>query len=163
MRAMGASVGGWGSGLQPAASRWLAAATVLRAAEGDATAAGPARPRILVVDDDWLIRLQIEHFLTAAGFEIVGTASDAATALALADRERPDLVLMDIRLSGPTDGVAAAKEIVDRFGIRCLFVSAHTDAGTITRTLAARPAGWVPKPFTEAELLQGVKAALAAS
>lgn len=142
--------------------RWLAGDAALRAAEEESSAAVPARPRLLIVDDDWLIRLQIEHFLAAAGFDVVGAAADAATAVALAGRERPDLVLMDIRLSGSVDGVAAAQEIADRFGIRSLFVSAHTDPGTLARTRQARPLGWVPKPFTEAELLQGVRAALAA-
>jgi two-component system, response regulator PdtaR len=110
--------------------------------------AGTARRRVLVVDDEWLISAQIEQILTTAGFEIVGTAYDAASAIALADRERPDLVLMDIRLQGAVDGIDAAREIADRFGIRSLFVSAHTDQGTIARTLAARPVGWLPKPFT---------------
>ena len=123
--------------------------------------AGTARRRVLIVDDEWLISTQIEQILTTAGFfEVVGTASDAASAVALADRERPDLVLMDIRLQGAVDGVDAAREIADRFGIRSLFVSAHTDPGTITRTRAARPLGWLPKPFTQAELLQAVQAAL---
>jgi len=122
--------------------------------------AGTARRRVLIVDDEWLISTQIEQILTTAGFEVVGTAPDAASAIALADRERPDLVLMDIRLQGPVDGVEAAREIVGRFGIRSLFVSAHTDPGTITRTHAARPLGWLPKPFTQAELLQAVQTAL---
>jgi DNA-binding NarL/FixJ family response regulator len=122
--------------------------------------AGTAKRRVLVVDDEWLISTQIEQILTTAGFEVVGTAADATSAVALADRERPDLVLMDIRLQGAVDGVDAAREIADRFGIRSLFVSAHTDPGTITRTRAARPLGWLPKPFTQAELLQAVQAAL---
>jgi DNA-binding NarL/FixJ family response regulator len=120
------------------------------------TRVGSTRRRLLIVDDDWLISLQLEQLLTTAGYEIVGTASDAATAVTIAERERPDLVLMDIRLQGPVDGVEAAREIIDRFAIQSLFVSAHTDQGTITRTLAARPRGWLPKPFTEAELLQAI-------
>ncbi len=121
---------------------------------------GSARRRLLIVDDEWLISMQLEQMMTTAGFEVVGTAATAADALALADRERPDLVLMDIRLHGPVDGIDAACQIMDRFGIRSLFVSAHSDAGTMTRSLAARPAGWLPKPFTEAELLQAVRSAL---
>lgn len=122
--------------------------------------ASARRHRLLIVDDDWLISMHLEQVLTTAGFEIVGTASDAATAIGLAERERPDLVLMDIRLRGSVDGVEAALEIVDRLGIQSLFVSAHTDPGMITRALAARPRGWLPKPFTEAEVLQAVRAAL---
>jgi DNA-binding NarL/FixJ family response regulator len=134
----------------------------LAPAAADGAGKGAARPRLLIVDDDWLIRMQIEHFLVSAGFEIVGAATDAAGAVALAERQRPDLVLMDIRLHGPSDGVAAAQEIADRLGVRSVFVSAHTDQGTIGRGQAARPLGWVAKPFTEAELLQAVRAALAA-
>ena len=135
---------------------WIHPAFAAQAGAGP----GAAGPRVLIVDDEWLISVQLEQMLTAAGFEVVGTAADAASAVALAGRERPDLVLMDIRLSGPVDGIEAAREILDRFGIRSLFVSAHSDQGTVTRSLAARPAGWLPKPFTEAELLQAVRAAL---
>lgn len=115
---------------------------------------------MLVVEDEWLISIQLEQTLAAAGFEVVGTAGSAADAVALAGRERPDLVLMDIRLSGPADGIEAAREIADRFGIRSLFVSAHADPATVARGSTVSPAGWLPKPFTEAELLRAVRAAL---
>ena len=121
---------------------------------------GGAGPRVLVVEDEWLISIQLEQTLTKAGFEVVGTAGSAADAVALAGRERPDLVLMDIRLRGPVDGIEAAREILDRFGVRSLFVSAHSDPATVARGGAARPAGWLSKPFTEAELLRAVRAAL---
>jgi DNA-binding NarL/FixJ family response regulator len=148
--------------MQPPAPWPLAGGVVLLPADAEAPGTKAGQPRLLLVEDDWLICLQIERFLKAAGFAIVGVAADAATAIALAERERPDLVLMDIRLSGPVDGIAAAQEIVDRFGIRSLFVSAHDDPGTLARSSGARPLGWVPKPFTEVELLRGVEAALAA-
>lgn len=130
-----------------------------RATTGDG-GIGRAKRRILIVEDEWLVSLQIEQTLTAAGLEIVGTAGDAATAVALAGRHRPDLVLMDIRLQGELDGISAAREIAERFGIPSLFVSAHTDQRTMTRSLAVRPAGWLPKPFTKDELVKAVQAAL---
>jgi DNA-binding NarL/FixJ family response regulator len=66
-----------------------------------------------------------------------------------------------IRLRGPVDGIEAAREIADRFGIRSLFVSAHgSDPATVARGSSVSPAGWLPKPFTEAELLRAVRAAL---
>jgi len=160
---------GWSSAGAPTSGWILFPARRRSAAKEDPAPAGmseagtsTSKPRLLIVDDDWLIRMQIEHFLALAGFEIVGVAMDAAGAVALAEQEGPDLVLMDIRLSGSSDGVAAAQEIADRFGVRSVFVSAHTDQGTIARTQAARPLGWVAKPFTEAELVQAVRAALAA-
>jgi DNA-binding NarL/FixJ family response regulator len=123
----------------------------------------PAGRGILVVDDHWLISHQIEQALTGAGYRVVGITDDAVSAMDIAGRERPDLVLMDIRLNGDVDGVEAARAILDRLGIRSVFVSAHTDAATVARTEAARPLGWLPKPFTDAELLAAVRAALAAS
>jgi DNA-binding NarL/FixJ family response regulator len=140
-------------------TRWTAGGRAPRAAEAGAGAGG-ARRRVLIVDDEWLISMQLEQIVTAAGLEVVGIAADAAGAVALAGRERPDLVLMDIRLNGPVDGIEAAREIVDRFGIRSLFVSTHSDPATVARGGTVTPAGWLPKPFTEAELLRAVRAAL---
>jgi CheY-like chemotaxis protein len=120
----------------------------------------PRKPRLLVVDDDWLIAIQIEHHLQDAGYEVVGTAADAAEAVRLAGCKRPDLVLIDIRLRGGSDGVAAAREILERFAIPSLFVSAHADAGTRARAQASRPLGWVQKPFTVGELVTAVAKAL---
>jgi two-component system, response regulator PdtaR len=138
---------------------WMAWGHPVFGAQGGA-GPGTAKRRVLVVEDEWLISVQLEQMLTAAGFDVAGTVADAAGAVALAGRERPDLVLMDIRLRGPADGIEAAREILDRFGIRSLFVSAHSDPATVARGGAARPAGWLSKPFTEAELLQAVRAAL---
>jgi CheY-like chemotaxis protein len=115
--------------------------------------------RILVVEDDWIIAIQIETQLVAKGYAVVGVAADAANALALAERERPDLVLMDIRILGPVDGIEAARAIFERLGIRSLFVSAHSDAQTKARGEVAKPAGWLPKPFTDLELARAVQAA----
>lgn len=149
-----------------AIARWILLPKGHRSAKRDSaleaqpiTGVSTTRRRILIVDDDWLISLHLEQLLITAGYEVVGIATDAATAITLAERERPDLVLMDIRLQGPVDGVEAAREIIDRFAIQSLFISAHTDQGTVTRALTARPRGWLPKPFTEAELLEAVGAA----
>src|SRR4051794_39231230 len=126
------------------------------------TGAGPggAGPRVLVVEDEWLISIQLEQTLAAVGFEVVGTAGSAANAVALAGRERPDLVLMDIRLSGPADGIEAPREIRAPLGLRRLFGSARADRTPVARGSTVSPAGWLPKPFTEAELLRAVRAAL---
>jgi DNA-binding NarL/FixJ family response regulator len=125
-------------------------------------AAPGAQPRrLLIVEDDWLIASQIEACLAAAGYEIAGHAADGTAALALAERERPDLVLMDIRLRGAVDGIAAAQAILDRLAIPTLYVSAHADPGTLARAQATRPRGWVLKPFTDTELLEAVRSALA--
>ena len=116
--------------------------------------------RILVVEDDWLVSLEIESALGDAGFEIVGIATSAAQALSMAELHQPDLILMDIRLRGTREGVDAAIEIRRRLGIRSIFVSANLDPKMRERAQAADPMGFIPKPFSSPQLVSGVHAAL---
>ena len=131
-----------------------------RAGAGPDPAASSA-PRILIVEDDWMVSSQIEAVLEAEGFIIVGKAPEADEAVRLAGATRPDLVLMDIRLQGSKDGITAAISIRNQFGIPSLYVTANSDPGTVARGNAAAPAGWVDKPFTEPHLVAAVKKALA--
>jgi CheY-like chemotaxis protein len=86
-----------------------------------------ATARILIVEDQHLAALDCEQELARAGFECVGIANTAAEAMLLATRQRPDLILMDVRLASRTNGIEMAKEIYDQCGIRCLFVTGQTD------------------------------------
>lgn len=115
--------------------------------------------RVLVVEDDYLVGLTICDLLTGAGYTVLGPAVTGEDAVSMALEERPNIVLMDIRLAGEMDGVEAAIEIA-RAGIRSLFVSAHSDPQTRSRGQAASPHGWVEKPFSDAQLLDAVAAAL---
>lgn len=117
-------------------------------------------PRILVVEDDYLISTEMEAELTAAGFDVVGVASSAREAIRLAHQERPHLVVMDIRLEGTSDGVEAAIEIFNSHGIRSIFASAYYDAETRRRAQPSSPLGWLPKPYTMDSLVSAVRAAL---
>ncbi len=116
--------------------------------------------RILIVEDEWMVAVQIETVLNDAGYRIVGSTGDPAEAVDLADETRPDLVLMDIRLRGDGDGIDAAIRIRRQFGIPSLYVTAHSDPRTVARGEIAAPAGWLPKPFTEQGLVAAVKRAL---
>ena len=120
----------------------------------------PAR-RVLVVEDEFFLAVQIEEWLLEGGFEVVDVVHTAEEAIAVAEAERPDLAIMDIRLASETDGIAAALDIVERTGIRCIFATAFADAATRERGERARPFGWLRKPFTAGALLAAVKAALA--
>lgn len=102
-------------------------------------------PRILIVEDQYFVAIDSELNLRSAGFECVGLATTAADAVDLAERERPDLILMDIRLAGPGDGVDAAVLIYERFGIRCIFASAHADTKVRQKADRARPLGWLDR------------------
>jgi DNA-binding NarL/FixJ family response regulator len=120
----------------------------------------PSRPRILIVEDDYLVALQFENALTEAGYDVVDIASTADEAVQLVPDHHPELVLMDVRLAGPRDGIQAAAEILDRFGIRSIFVSAFSDPTTRARADQTKPIAWLAKPVAAQKLVTTVKAAL---
>lgn len=120
-----------------------------------------ARPRILLVEDDFLVGMEIEAGLREAGCDVIGVAATAEEAVMLAEAQRPRLAVMDIRLAGERDGVDAALEIERRLGIRSLFASAHGDADVRDRAAAARPLGWIGKPYRVTALVAAVRHALA--
>jgi DNA-binding response OmpR family regulator len=130
--------------------------------QGRAGAAVRPGRRVLVVEDEFFLAVQIEEWLQEAGFEVVDVVCTAEEAVAVAAAERPGLVIMDIRLAGETDGIAAALDILARTGIRCIFASAHADPLTRERGEKARPFAWLHKPFTAAALLARVRDAFGA-
>jgi two-component system, response regulator PdtaR len=117
--------------------------------------------RILVVEDQYFVAVDCELNLRAAGFDCVGLATTAKEAVELAERERPDLILMDIRLASRADGVEAAIVIYERLGIRCIFASGHADSTVRRLAERARPLGWLDKPYTCDALLDAVRGGLA--
>jgi len=121
--------------------------------------ASPA-PRILVVEDDYFVALDLEGGLRAAGLDVVGPVPTAEEALSLAKSERPALAVMDIRLAGEKDGIEAALELYREFGIRCIFASAHVEPPYRQRAAAASPLGWVQKPYSIGAVVAAVKKAL---
>jgi CheY-like chemotaxis protein len=115
--------------------------------------------RIVVVEDEVFIRLDLLTHLQMGGHQVVGTADSAVDAVEVVERVRPDLVLMDVRLIGERDGIHAAIEIWQRTGIRSLFVSANLDAGARARAASANPVGFLEKPFTRNGLLAAIAGA----
>ena len=107
----------------------------------------PAHGRILIVEDEFLVAMQAEAALADAGYNVGGIASSAEEALEIAEAERPVLVVMDIRLAGKRDRIDAALELFSKFGIRCVFASAHQDKEARMRGEPARPLAWLPKPY----------------
>jgi PAS domain S-box-containing protein len=109
-------------------------------------------PRILVVEDELIVAADISSRLTRLGYVVAGSTDRGDDAVRLADALRPDLVLMDIRLQGETDGVAAAEAIRSRLRIPVVYLTAHTDEATLQRAKVTEPFGYVLKPFYEREL-----------
>jgi DNA-binding NarL/FixJ family response regulator len=129
-------------------------------AEAEASPMSVSSPCILLVEDDFLVGMEMETGLEEAGYEVAGIAATAEDAVALAARRRPALVVMDIRLAGDRDGIDAAIEIFHTLGIRSIFASAHGDLRTRARAEAAQPLGWVAKPYRVETLLKAVEEAL---
>jgi CheY-like chemotaxis protein len=125
--------------------------------EGRAGGAVRAARRVLVVEDEFFLAVQIEEWLLADGFEVVDVVHTAEEAVAVAVAERPGVVIMDIRLASETDGIAAAIGILDRTGIRSIFATAYADPPTRARGERARPFGWLRKPFTAEALCEAVQ------
>ena len=103
--------------------------------------------RILIVEDEGLIALDLKKKLEQAGDTVAGIEDNAEDALRSAERLRPALVLMDIRLSGPRDGIETADLIGRQFHIPVMFVTAHADRETLERAKITEPFGYIVKPF----------------
>ena len=116
--------------------------------------------RILLVEDDFLVAMTMESDLAEGNYEIAGIANSADAAVSLAKKTRPDLVVMDIRLVGPRDGVDAALEIFAATGIRCLFATANADSQARARAASAQPLGWLQKPYGREALLSALAGAV---
>lgn len=118
------------------------------------------RPRILVVEDEVIVAMDIAMQLRELGFEPVGHATRGEQAIELAGQLRPDLVLMDVQLASDMDGVTAAQAIRTQFGVPVVFLSAFDSAAAYDRAALTEPAGYITKPFDDYQLRAVVEAAL---
>jgi PAS domain S-box-containing protein len=109
-------------------------------------------PRVLIIEDEIIIASDLEARLERFGYRVCGTGTTGEEAVELADRHRPDLVLMDIVLSGELDGIEAAEVIRDRWGVPVVFITAYADTGRLERAKLAYPFGYVLKPFQDRDL-----------
>jgi CheY-like chemotaxis protein len=116
--------------------------------------------RILIVEDQGILALDLEDILTRLGYEVVDIVIDAEGAQQAIRKSLPDLVIMDIRLRGGIDGVEAAQRIWDEFKLPVLFLTASVDEGTLRQIRATQAVGYVTKPFRVKELREAIEKAL---
>ena len=116
--------------------------------------------RIVIVEDEKIIALDLQRRLERFGYQVVGMASDGPEAIETARDRDPDIILMDIMLAGPMDGIEAAREIKLHFGIPVIFLTAYTDERTLERAKEVEPFGYILKPFKERELYTTIDIAL---
>ena len=127
---------------------------------GDAAEPGGA-PAVLVVEDQALIGLDLERQLARLGYRVLPRVASGEEAVAACAAAPPDIVLMDIFLAGPMDGIEAATEIHRARDVPVVFLSANSEPDTRQRARAAAPYGYLIKPFGERELAVTLELALA--
>lgn len=118
------------------------------------------KTRILVVEDERIIAMDIQDRLRRWGYDVPEIAASGEEALRKTERIQPNLVLMDIKLQGNMDGIEAAKEIQKRFSIPIIYVTAYADETTMSRVKETEPYGIILKPFGERELHSTIETVL---
>ena len=119
-----------------------------------------SEPRALIVEDESLIAEELTERLMRLGFSVIAAVDSAEEGIAIATRDRPDLVLMDIRLKGDKDGVQAAKEIRRQVDVPIVYVTAYSDRLTVEQAKGSEHDGYILKPFHARELESTVDVAI---
>ena len=117
------------------------------------------RPRLVVAEDQALIRLDLERLLDEAGFDVCGAARDGQEAVELALELHPDIVVLDVKMPR-LDGVEAARRILAEGFVPIVMLTAYGYGELISRAVDAGVVGFVVKPFKESALVEAVREAL---
>jgi CheY-like chemotaxis protein len=115
---------------------------------------------ILIVEDEALVASYIEEVLAESGFRVAGVAASGPEALSLAEETQPRLALVDIRLTGPIDGIELACLLRQKFGVPAIFLSGLADQETTHRAQLAEPLGFLRKPFRPSQVFNAIERAL---
>jgi len=119
-----------------------------------------SKTTILIVEDEEIVAADLASKLARLGYEVRGSAARGEEAVGLARELQPNLVLMDIHLKGPMDGVAAAEVIRRQSDLPVIYLTAHSDRATVQRAKLTEPFGYILKPFEELELETHIEMAL---
>jgi two-component system, response regulator PdtaR len=123
-------------------------------------ATGDASPKVLIAEDEAIIRLDLKEMLEEEGFNVVGEASDGESAIRLARERAPDLVIMDIKMPG-LDGLTAAERVVSEGLSAVLILTAFSQRDLVQRAAKAGAIGYLVKPFQKSDLVPAIEVALA--
>jgi PAS domain S-box-containing protein len=118
------------------------------------------KPRILIVEDEAIVASDIQMRLKKLGYIPCAIASSGEEAIQKAAKMQPNLALMDIVLKGQMNGIEAAQEIRERFGIPVVYLTAYADEKTLTQAKITEPLGYILKPFGDRELHSSIEIAL---
>jgi PAS domain S-box-containing protein len=119
-----------------------------------------SKTAILIVEDEAIVAADLSGKLQQLGYDVAGITAKGEDAVELAGSLRPGLVLMDISLTGPMDGIEAAEAIRHQLDVPVVYLTAHSDAATRSRAKLSEPFGYILKPFEERELATNIEMAL---
>jgi signal transduction histidine kinase len=120
-------------------------------------------PQILVVEDERVVALHLRQQLLKLGYEVPPAISSGDHVLRKIEESRPDLILMDVMIEGPLDGIATASHIPPDYHIPVIYLTGHSGEATLRRASATNPYGYLLKPFSGRELHAMIQMALARS
>jgi len=116
--------------------------------------------RVLLIEDEAIIARDLSRRLLRLGYTVVGVADNGPEALTLAAETRPSLVLMDLVIQGPMDGIETAAELATHMDVPVIFLTAYSDSKTVDRAREVHPYGYLIKPFEERELYTTIEMAM---
>lgn len=119
-----------------------------------------AQATILVVEDESIVAMDLQHRLSDMGYSVPAVAISSSDALVKAAVNQPDLALMDIRLNGHTDGIEVAGMLRQMLGVPSVYLTAYADSATLTRAKTTEPLGYLVKPIVDDQLRSTVEIAL---
>jgi diguanylate cyclase (GGDEF)-like protein/PAS domain S-box-containing protein len=118
------------------------------------------KARILIVEDEQIVAMDIQNTLESNGFIVVGQTDNGEDAILRTMELKPDLILMDINLKGELDGIESAIQIRAQFDLPVIFLTAYGNPTIVERARLAEPFGYIFKPFEERELISNIQMAL---
>jgi len=116
--------------------------------------------QVMIVEDEALVGLDIKYNLTNYGYNVIGISSSGKEAISLAIKEKPEIILMDIRLNGGMDGIETATYLWKRLSVPIIYLTAYSEDNTLLEALKASPYGYLLKPFVPRELHASIQIAL---
>lgn len=116
--------------------------------------------RVYVLEDMTIPRMSLETMLLENGFELSGSSATAEEAKKELEKNRTDLILLDINLAGQKNGIWLAKKVRENYNIPIIYLTAYSDAQTIKDLLETKPNGYLMKPYQEAVLLTTIEIAI---
>ena len=123
------------------------------------TTAAPSRHRIVVAEDEALIRLDLVEMLREEGYDVVGEAGDGEEAIRLVEELRPDVVVLDVKMPG-LDGLSAAERIGEQRLAAVVMLTAFSQRELVERAREAGAMAYLVKPFTKADLVPAIEMAV---